>query len=99
MENTEITKTDVIVGVLDAVDGAMFGSLLGKVVLCFMPRSTKRVINVAVTLAFAVFSSKLAEIGYEAIYDKIHAKNEAIVGIFADDLAIFRKIRAQKKEA
>lgn len=99
MGNTEITKTDVIVGILDAVDGAMFGSLLGRAVLCFMPRSTKRVINVAVTLAFAVFGSKLAEIGYEAMYDKIHAKNESIVGVFSDFAENYRKIRAQKKEA
>ena len=99
MENTEITKTDVIVGILDAVDGVMFGSLVGNAILCFMPRSTKRVINVLVTLAFAAFGAKLAEIGYAAMYDTIHAKNEDIVDSFSEDIKILRKIRAQRKEA
>lgn len=99
MENTKIEKKDVVVSILDIIDGAAFGALVGKAVVLFMPKSTKVAINLVLSLAYTALSGKLAQIGWAAMYDNVHAFNENIVGIFADDLAIFRKIRAQKKEA
>lgn len=99
MENMKIEKSEVAVMVLDTIDSVVFGSLLGNVVLCFMPRSTKKVINLTITLAFAVFGSKVAGIAWEAMADKVHEINENIVDSFSEDIKILRKIRAQKKEA
>ena len=99
MENMKIEKSEVAVMVLDTIDSVVFGSLLGNVVLCFMPRSTKKVINLTITLAFAVFGSKVAGIAWEAMADKVHEINENIVDSFSEDIKILRRIRAQKKEA
>lgn len=99
MENMKIEKSEVAVMVLDTIDSVVFGSLLGNIVLCFMPRSTKKVINLTITLAFAVFGSKVAGIAWEAMADKVHEINENIVDSFSEDIKILRKIRAQKKEA
>ena len=32
MENTKIEKKDVVIGILDIIDGAAFGALVGKAV-------------------------------------------------------------------
>lgn len=99
MENTKIEKSEVAVLVLDTIDSVVFGSLLGNAVLCFMPRSTKKVINLMITLAFAVFGSKVAGIAWEAMADKVHEINENIVDSVGDFVDNFKAIRAQKKEA
>lgn len=99
MENTKIEKSEVAVLVLDTIDSVVFGSLLGNAVLCFMPRSTKKVINLTITLAFAVFGSKVAGIAWEAMADKVHEINENIVDSVGDFVDNFKAIRAQKKEA
>lgn len=99
MENTKIEKSEVAVLVLDTIDSVFFGSLLGNVVLCFMPRSTKKVINLTITLAFAVFGSKVAGIAWEAMADKVHEINENIVDSVGDFVDNFKAIRAQRKEA
>lgn len=99
MENTKIEKSEVAVLVLDTIDSVVFGSLLGNAVLCFMPRSTKKVINLTITLAFAIFGSKVAGIAWEAMADKVHEINENIVDSVGDFVDNFKAIRAQKKEA
>lgn len=99
MENTKIEKSEVAVLVLDTIDSVVFGSLLGNAVLCFMPRSTKKVINLTITLAFAVFGSKVAGIAWEAMADKVNEINENIVDSVGDFVDNFKAIRAQKKEA
>lgn len=99
MENTKIEKSEVAVLVLDTIDSVVFGSLLGNAVLCFIPRSTKKVINLTITLAFAIFGSKVAGIAWEAMADKVHEINENIVDSVGDFVDNFKAIRAQKKEA
>lgn len=99
MENTKIEKSEVAVLVLDTIDSVVFGSLVGRVVLCFMPRSTKKVINLVYTLAFAGFGSKVAGIAWEAMADKVHEINKNIVDSVGDFVDNFKAIRAQKKEA
>lgn len=99
MENTKIEKSEVAVLALDTIDSVVFGSLFGRVVLCFMPRSTKKVINLVYTLAFAVFGSKVAGIAWEAMADKVHEINENLVDSVGDLVENFKAIRAQRKEA
>lgn len=39
--NTKIEKKDVVVGILDIIDSAAFGALVGKAVVCFMPKALR----------------------------------------------------------
>lgn len=99
MENTKIEKSEVAVMVLDTIDSVVFGSLLGRAVLCFMPRSTKKIIDLVYITAFTVFGSKVAGLAWEAMADKVHEVNENIVDSIGDLADSFKAIRAQKKEA
>ena len=90
MENTKIEKKDVVVGILDIIDGAAFGALVGKAVVCFMPKSTKVAINLVLGLAYAALSSKLAQIAFDAMYDNVHAFNEDIVDFVVDLIDAFK---------
>ena len=99
MENTKIEKKDVVVGILDIIDGAAFGALVGKAVVCFMPKSTKVAINLVLGLAYAALSSKLAQIAYDAMYDNVHAFNENIVDSVGDLIDAFKSAKAQKNMA
>lgn len=99
MENTKIEKSEVAVMILDIIDNGAFGSLLGGAVLCFMPRSTKKVINFAYAMVFGIFGSKVAGLAWEAMADKVHEINENIVDSVGDLVDSFKAIRAQKKEA
>lgn len=99
MENTKIEKKDVVVGILDIIDGAAFGTLVGKAVVCFMPKSTKVAINLVLGLAYAALSSKLAQIAFDAIYDNVHAFNENIVDSVGNLIDAFKAANAQKNMA
>lgn len=99
MENTKIEKKDVVVGILDIIDGAAFGALVGKVVVCFMPKSTKVAINLVLGLAYAALSSKLAQIAYDAMYDNVHAFNENIVDSVGNLIDAFKAAKTQKNMA
>lgn len=99
MENTKIEKKDVVVGILDIIDGAAFGALVGKVVVCFMPKSTKVAINLVLGLAYAALSSKLAQIAYDAMYDNVHAFNENIADRIDDLIDAFKAAKTQKNMA
>ena len=99
MENTKIEKKDVAVGILDIIDGAAFGALVGKAVVCFMPKSTKVAINLVLGLAYAALSSKLAQIAFDAMYDNVHAFNENIVDSIGGLIDAFKAARAQKNMA
>lgn len=99
MENTKIEKSEVAVMVLDTIDSVVFGSLLGRAVLCFMPRSTKKVIDLVYILAFTAFGSKVAGLAWDAMADKVHEINENIVDSIGDLADNFKVIRAQKQEA
>lgn len=99
MENTKIKKKDVVVSILDIIDGAAFGALVGKAVVCFMPKSTKVAINLVLGMAYAALSSKLAQIAFDAMYDNVHAFNEDIVNSVSDLIDAFKAARAQKKMA
>lgn len=99
MENTKIEKKDVVVSILDIIDGAAFGALVGKAVVCFMPKSTKVAINLVLGMAYAALSSKLAQIAFDAMYDNVHAFNEDIVNSVSDLIDAFKAARAQKKTA
>lgn len=99
MENTKIEKSEVAVLALDTIDSVVFGSLLGKVVLYFTPKSTKKVIDLACALAFAVFGAKVAGLAWDAMADKVHEINENIVDSIGDFVDNFKALRAQKKEA
>ena len=90
MENTKIEKKDVVVGILDIIDGAAFGALVGKALVCFMPKSTKVAINLVLGLAYAALSSKLAQIAFDAMYDNVHAFNEDIVDFVVDLIDAFK---------
>lgn len=99
MENTKIEKKDVAVGILDIIDSAAFGSLVGKAVVCFMPKSTKVAINIVLGMAYAALSYKLAQIAFDAMYDNVHAFNENIVDSVVDLIDAFTAARAQKNMA
>ena len=99
MENTKIEKKDVVVGILDIIDGAAFGALVGKAVVCFMPKSTKVAINLVLGLAYVALSSKLAQIAFDAIGDNVHAFNENIVDSVVDLIDAFKAARTQKNMA
>ena len=99
MENTKIEKKDVVVSILDIIDGAAFGALVGKAVVCFMPKSTKVAINIVLGMAYAALSSKLAQIAFDAMYDNVHAFNEDIVDSVVDLIDAFKAARTQKNMA
>ena len=99
MENTKIEKKDVVVGILDIIDGAAFGALVGKAVAYFMPKSTKVAINLVRSLAYAALSGKLAEIGWAAMYDKVHAFNENIVDSVGGLIDAFKAAKTKKNMA
>ena len=99
MENIKIEKKDVVVSILDIIDGAVFGALVGKAVVCFMPKSTKVAINLVLGLAYAALSSKLAQIAFDAIYDNVHAFNENIVDSVGGLIDAFKAAKTQKNMA
>lgn len=99
MKNTKIEKKDVAVGILDIIDGAAFGVLVGKAVVCFMPKSTKVAINLVLGLAYAALSSKLAQIAFDAMYDNVHAFNENIVDSVGGLIDAFKAAKTKKNMA
>lgn len=99
MENTKIEKKDVAVGILDIIDGAAFGALVGKAVVCFMPKSTKVAINIVLGMAYAALSSKLAQIGWAAMYDNVHAFNADIVDSIDGLVDAFKAAKSKKNMA
>ena len=99
MENTKIKKKDVVVSILDIIDGAAFGALVGKAVVCFMPKSTKVAINLVLGLAYAALSSKLAQIAFDAMYDNVHAFNENIADSVGGLIDALKVAKTQKNMA
>lgn len=99
MENTKIEKKDVVVSILDIIDSAAFGALVGKAVACFMPKSTKVAINLVLTLAYTALSAKLAQVALDAIYDGVHALNENIVDSIGDLVDAFKAAKTKKTMA
>lgn len=99
MENTKIEKKDVVVEILDIIDGAAFGALVGKAVAVFMPKSTKVAINLVLSLAYVALSGKLAQIGWAAMYDYAHEINTDIVNSISDLIDAFKAAKAQKNMA
>lgn len=99
MENTKIEKKDVVVSILDIIDGAAFVALVGKAVVCFMPKSTKIAINIVLGMAYSALSSKLAQIAFAAMHDNVHAFNEDIVDSVVDLIDAFKAARTQKNMA
>lgn len=99
MENTKIEKKDVVVGILDIIDGAAFSALVGKAIVLFMPKSTKVAINLVLSLAYVALGGKLAQIGWAVMYDYAHGINEDIVNSVSDLIDAFKAARAQKNMA
>lgn len=99
MENTKIENNDVAVGILDIIDAVAFGALVGKAVVCFMPKSTKVAINLVLGLAYAALSSKLAQIAFAAMYDKVHEFNEDIVDSIGGLIDAFKAAKTKKNMA
>lgn len=99
MKNTKIEKKDVAVGILDIIDGAAFGALVGKAVVCFMPKSTKVAINIVLGTVYAALSSKLAQIAFDAMHDNVHAFNENIVDSIGGLIDAFKAAKTKKNMA
>lgn len=99
MENIKIEKKDVVVSILDIIDGAAFGALVGKAVVCFMPKSTKVAINIVLGMAYAALSSKLAQIAFDAMYDNVHAFNADIVDSIDGLVDAFKAAKSKKNMA
>lgn len=99
MENIKNEKKDVVVSILDIIDGAAFVALVGKAVMCFMPKSTKVAINLVLGLAYGALSSKLAQIAFAAMYDNVHAFNENFVDSVVDLIDAFKAAITQKNMA
>lgn len=99
MKNTKIEKKDVVVSILDIIDGAAFGALVGKVVAVFMPKSTKVAINIVLCMAYTALSSKLAQIAFDAMYDNVHACNKDIVDSVGGLIDSFKAAKTQKNMA
>lgn len=98
MENTKIEKKDVVVEIMDIIDGAAFGALVGKAVAYFMPKSTKVAINLVLTLAYVALSGKLAQIAEYAMYDNFHAFNENIVDSVGGLIDAFKTAKTKKNK-
>lgn len=96
MENTKIEKKDVAVGIMDIIDGVAFGALVGKAIVCFMPKSTKVAIDLVLNLAYVALSGKLAQIGWDAMYDNVHAFNENIVDYIGGLIDAFKAAKTKK---
>ena len=99
MENTKIEKKDVVVSILDIIDGAAFGALVGKAVVCVMPKSTKVAINLVLNLAYVALSGKLAQIGWAEMYDYVHDINEDIVDSVGGLIDAFKAAKTKKNMA
>ena len=99
MENTKIEKKDVVIAILDIIDGAAFGALVGKAVVCFMPKSTKVAINIVLGMAYAALSSKLAQIAFAAMSDNVHAFNDDIVDSVGGLIDAFKAAKTKKNMA
>ena len=99
MENTKIEKKDVVVSILDIIDGAGFVALVGRAVVFFMPKSTKVAINLVLGLAYTALSSKLAQIAIDAMYDNVHAFNEDIVDSVGGLVDAFKAAKTRKNMA
>ena len=99
MENTKIEKKDVVVSILDIIDSAAFVALVGKAVVCFMPKSTKVAINIVLGMAYTALSSKLAQIAFAAMYDNVHAFNQDIVDSVGGLVDAFKAAKTQKNMA
>ena len=99
MKNTKIEKKDVVVSILDIIDGAAFVALVGKAVVCFMPKSTKMAINIVLVMVYTALSSKLAQIAFDAVHDDVHAFNKDIVDSVVDLIDAFKAARTQKNMA
>ena len=99
MENTKIEKKDVVISILDIIDGAAFGALVGKAVVCFMPKSTKVAINLVLGMVYAALSYKLAQIAFAAVYDNVHTFNEDIVDSVVDLIDAFKAAKTKKTMA
>ena len=99
MENTKIEKKDVVVSILDIIDGAAFVALVGKAVAVFMPKSTKVAVNIVLGMAYAALSSKLAQIAFDAMYDNVHAFNKDIVDSVGGLIDAFKAAKTQKNMA
>lgn len=99
MENIKIKKKDVVVSILDIIDRMAFGALVGKAVVCFMPKSTKVAINLVLSLAYVALGSKLELIAFDAMYDNVHAFNENIVDSVGGLIDAFKAAKTQKNMA
>lgn len=99
MENTKIEKKDVVVSILDIIDGVAFVALVGKAVACFMPKSTKVAINLVLNLAYVALSGKLAQIGWDTMYDNVHALNENTVDSIGGLIDAFKAAKTKKNMA
>ena len=99
MENIKIEKKDVVVSILDIIDGAAFVVLVGRVVGIFMPKSTKVAINIVLGMAYTALSSKLAQIAIDAMYDDVHALNQDIVDSVVDLIDAFKAAKTKKNMA
>lgn len=99
MENTKIEKKDAMVMALDVIDSIAMGALIGRVVACFMPKSTKVAINLVLGMVYAALGSKLAEIVMGMIADDLHTLNENVVDSVGDLIDAFKAARTQKNMA
>lgn len=99
MENTKIEKKDAMVMALNVIDSIAMGALIGRVVVCFMPKSTKVAINLVLGTVYAALGSKLADIVMGMIADDLHMLNENVVDSVGDLIDAFKAAKTQKKEA
>lgn len=99
MENTKIEKKDAMVMALNVIDSIAMGALIGRVVVYFMPKSTKVAINLALGMVYAALGSKLADIVMGMIADDLHMLNENVVDSIGDLIDGFKTARAQKNMA
>lgn len=99
MENIKIEKKDVVVSILDIIDSAAFVFLVGRVVGCFMPKSTKVAINIVLGMVYTALGSKLAQIAIDAMHDNVHAFNKDIVDSVGGLVDAFKAAKTQKNMA
>lgn len=99
MENTKIEKKDAVIMALNAIDAIAMGALIGRVVACFMPKSTKVAINLVLGTVYAALGYKLAEIVMGTIADNLHILNENVVVSVGDLIDAFKAARTQKNMA
>ena len=100
MENIKIDGKEIAVLALDAIDYITCVALIGRIVSCFRPRCTKKIIDFVYTLAYSALSTKLAGyVTWGKLSTPLHDVNANFVNAVSDLIDAFYAAKTQKNMA